>query len=85
MTCPGFRPCLYEKQNDDLYLAVRYSIPYSDLANDIETGDDAKIIYNPKKHQWDLCVQNGEYWHKIKGTKSCFLLLGKKKPYFEVR
>lgn len=75
---------LYERHNDDLYLVLKCDVPYSEMANDVKVGDDATIIYNPKKHQWDLCIKNGENWHKIEGTKSCHLHLDKKTPYLEV-
>lgn len=47
--------------------------------------DSLRIIYNPKKYQWDLCIRNGEeFWHKIEGTKSMYLHLDEKVPYFEI-
>ena len=75
---------LYEIRNEVLLLDVKYNIPYSEMVNGIDVRDDAECIYNPIKHQWDLCVKKGEYWHKIEGTKSLYLHLDKEKPYFEV-
>ena len=47
--------------------------------------DSLRIIYNPKKYQWDLCIRNGEeFWHKLEGTKSMYLHLDEKVPYFEI-
>lgn len=52
---------------------------------DISRDKDVNIIYNPKKYQWDVCTKKGQYWHKIEGTKSLYLVLDAKTPYFEIR
>lgn len=49
-----------------------------------EITDDFKITFNPQKNEWDICKKKGEYWHKIEGTKSLYLHLDEKEPYFEI-
>lgn len=70
------------------------NIVYSDFAleqarkngmNPDSFMDSLEIIYNPQKYQWDLCIRNGgDYWHKIEGTKSLYLHVDEKEPYFEI-
>jgi hypothetical protein len=74
---------LYEKSDEDLVLVERKEFPFQEVMNGLDI-DNYDVIYNPNKHQWDLCDRDGEIWHKIEGTKTLYLHLDKEKPYFEV-
>ena len=74
---------LYEKKNDEIVLFERKDFPLLEMMDD-EYYWNREIVYNPEHHRWDLCYQEGEYWHKFEGTKSLYLHLDGEKPYFEV-
>ena len=84
----SFDAYLFRKEDDQLLLVTKTheSFLYYVLGNEYDYVDEgAEIRFNPNRCQWDLCIKKGEYWHKIEGTKSLYLHIDEKEPYFEIQ
>ncbi len=44
------------------------------------SGQDFKIIYNPREYKWNYCYFDGEYWQQIPDTETLYLIFDGENP-----